>query len=156
MAKPTTIPLTVLLVDDDPDCRLLVRDAIGECDEPIEVREVASGDEALRYLRREGDYAREPLPSLIYLDIEMPGTDGLETLRRIREDPRLRDVPVVMMTGVSDESQMRRAAGYGANSYTLKPVAAEEFLRTVLTSTNYWLTVHQYPRHRLSQERCRR
>ena len=56
-----------------------------------------------------------------------------------------------MMTGVSDEKQMRTAAEAGANSYTIKPANAEQFLQTVLTSTNYWLTIHQYPQHHLPE-----
>jgi hypothetical protein len=63
---------------------------------------------------------------------------------------------VVMMTGVSDEVQMRIAAETGANSYTIKPANAEQFLRTVLTSTRYWLTIHQHPDHHLPAEQCRR
>jgi CheY-like chemotaxis protein len=68
----------------------------------------------------------------------------------------LRDIPVVMMTGVSDESQMRLAAEAGANSYTIKPANADHFLQTVLNSTNYWLRIHQYPAHHLPAEDCRR
>jgi hypothetical protein len=60
------------------------------------------------------------------------------------------------MTGVSDEQQMQEAAQNGANSYTIKPANAEQFLRTVLASTNYWLTIHQYPHHHVPQEQCRR
>jgi hypothetical protein len=61
-----------------------------------------------------------------------------------------------MMTGVSDEGQMKLAAENGANSYTLKPANAEQFLRTVLASTNYWLTIHQYPERHLPASACRR
>jgi AmiR/NasT family two-component response regulator len=61
-----------------------------------------------------------------------------------------------MITGLSDESQMRKAAEAGANSYTIKPARAEQFFKTVLASTNYWLTIHQYPGHHLPPEQCRR
>ena len=73
----------------------------------------------------------------------MDGQDDAQG--RSSADPQLRDIPVVMMTGVADEQQMQQAAANGANSYTLKPANAEQFLRTVLASTNYWLTIHQYP-----------
>ena len=149
-------PVTILLVDDDPDCRQLIRDAIeqGKLDNPV--YEVCSGEEALAFLNRQGQFANAPRPGLIYLDIEMPGMDGLETLRQIKSDPALRDIPVVMMTGVCEEAQMQQAAALGANSYTLKPANAEQFLRTVLASTNYWLTIHQHPNHHLPPELCRR
>ena len=148
--------ITILLVDDDPDCRMLIRDAIAECKVSNQVFEVTNGAEALDFLYARGKHAGMMRPGLIFLDIEMPGMDGQETLKRIRSDERFRDIPIVMMTGVADEAQMRRAAANGANSYTVKPANAEQFLRTVLASTNYWLTIHQYPKHHLPQEQCRR
>src|SRR3954453_11451016 len=149
-------PITILLVDDDPDCRLLIKDAISECKVSNDIHEVCNGLEALQFLRKQGAFSDAPRPGLIYLDIEMPGMDGLETLRQIKSDPALRDIPVVMMTGVCAEDQMKQAAVHGANSYTLKPANAEQFLRTVLASTNYWLTIHQHPEHHLPAELCRR
>ena len=149
-------PITILLVDDDADCRLLIRDAVAECKVSNDVCEVSNGIEALEFLARKGKFADAPRPGLIYLDIEMPGLDGLETLKRIRANEAYRDIPVVMMTGVCGEKQMQTAAALGANSYTLKPANAEQFLRTVLASTNYWLTIHQYPKHHWPPEVCRR
>jgi CheY-like chemotaxis protein len=156
MVTQNTHPITILLVDDDPDCRLLIRDAIAECKVSNDVFEATNGAEALQFLLRQGPHANAPRPGLIYLDIEMPGMDGQETLRAIKASPALRDIPVVMMTGVSDETQMKLAAANGANSYTIKPANAEQFLRTVLASTNYWLTVHQYPERHLPASECRR
>jgi CheY-like chemotaxis protein len=149
-------PITILLVDDDEDCRTLIRDAICECKVSNQVHEARNGREALDFLHRRGAFANAPRPGLIYLDIEMPGLDGQSVLREIKGDPGLRDIPVVMMTGVSEESQMAEAARNGANSYTLKPASAEQFLRTVLASTTYWLTIHQYPTHHLPAVACRR
>lgn len=149
-------PITILLVDDDPDCRMLIRDAIAECKVSNDVHEVCNGREALEFLHRRGKYAGAPRPGLVYLDIEMPLMDGQATLKEIKAAPALRDIPVVMMTGVCDEAQMKTAAANGANSYTIKPANAEQFLRTVLASTNYWLTIHQYPENHLPPELCRR
>jgi CheY-like chemotaxis protein len=149
-------PITILLVDDDADCRLLIRDAIAECKVSNSVYEVVNGAEAVRFLNREGSYAESPRPGLIFLDIEMPGMNGQETLKWIRSQERFRDIPVVMMTGVAEERQMEEAALNGANSYTIKPANAEQFLLTVLASTNYWLTIHQYPSHHLPPEQARR
>ena len=149
-------PITILLVDDDPDCRLLIRDAIAECKVSNSVYEASNGMEALEFLQRRGKFADAPRPGLIYLDLEMPGMDGQATLKAIKADPQLRDIPVVMMTGVCDEKEMKTAAANGANSYTLKPANVEQFLRTVLASTSYWLTIHQYPDHHVSADTCRR
>lgn len=149
-------PITILLVDDDVDCRLLIRDAIADCKVGNKVYEASNGAEALDYLYQRGKYHGVPRPGLVYLDIEMPGMDGQETLRQIRSNPEFRDIPVVMMTGVSDEEQMKLAAAGGANSYTIKPANAEQFLRTVFASTNYWLSIHQSPNHHLASGECRR
>ena len=149
-------PITILLVDDDPDCRMLIRDAIADCKVSNKVYEACNGAEALDYLHQRGRFAGVPRPGLVYLDIEMPGMDGQETLRQIRSNPEFREIPVVMMTGVSDEQQMKLAAANGANSYTITPANAEQFLRTVLASTNYWLSIHQSPQNHLAPEQCRR
>jgi CheY-like chemotaxis protein len=149
-------PIVILLVDDDPDCRLLIRDAIGQCKVSNSVFEACDGTEALAFLRREGKFKTAPRPGLIYMDIEMPKLDGQSALKQIKADPSLRDIPIVMMTGVCDETQMKTAAVNGANSYTVKPANAEQFLRTVLASTNYWLTIHQQPDHHVDASMARR
>ena len=143
--KFTAQPVVILLVDNDEDCRTLIRDAIeqGKLDNPV--YEVASGEEALAFLKREGKYADAPRPGLVYLDIEMPGMDGQQTLKAIRQDVRFADVAVVMMTGVTDDEQKRLAMASGANSYTNKPTDAMTFMQTVVQSTNYWLRIHQFP-----------
>jgi two-component system response regulator len=145
VCKFSVQPVTILLVDDDEDCRLLIRDAIeqGHLDNPV--HDVCSGEQALAFLRREGIYANAPRPGLIYLDIEMPGMDGQQTLKAIRSDPRFSDIAVVMMTGVTDDKQKRLAMANGANSYTNKPTDALTFIHTVVQSTNYWLRIHQFP-----------
>ena len=155
MEKPSDT-ITILLVDDDADCRMLIREAIDECKICNDVWEVPDGKTALEFVRRKGEFANAPRPGLIYLDIEMPGLSGQDVLKEIKADPMLRDIPVVMMTGVADELQMEQAARNGANSYTLKPAKAEQFLKTVLASTSYWLKIHQYPEMHLPAAQCRR
>ena len=87
-------PVTILLVDDDEDCRQLIRDSIeqGKLDNPV-YRGRAAGKKPLTFLRREGAYADAPRPGLIYLDIEMPGMGGQETLRRFATIRALRILP---------------------------------------------------------------
>lgn len=149
-------PIAILLVDDDPDCRLLVRDAIAECKVANAIYEASNGQEALDFVHRRGKFADAPRPGLIFMDVEMPIVGGLAALRQIKSDPNLAEIPVVMMTGVAGEEEMKQAAAAGANSYTLKPANAEQFLQTVLASTSYWLEIHQYPRHHWPASLCRR
>ena len=149
-------PIVILLVDDDPDCRLLIRDAISQCKVSNQIFEACNGKEALEFLRRQGKFANAPRPGLIYMDIEMPVMDGQTALKQIKGDVMLRDIPVVMMTGVCEEQQMKEAAINGANAYTVKPANADQFLRTVLASTNYWLMIHQQPEHHVDPKTSRR
>jgi len=149
-------PIPILLVDDDPDCRLLIRDAIAQCKVSNDVHEVTNGQEAIEFLLRRGKHANAPTPGLIFLDIEMPVMDGMTALKQIKATAGLRQIPIVMMTGVCDEQQMKLAAATGANSYTLKPASAEQFFQMVLASTNYWLNIHQYPEHHIPAAECRR
>src|SRR5438093_13723379 len=114
ISEPAADPITILLVDDDPDCRLLIRDAIAECKVSNSVYEASNGMEALEFLQRRGKFADAPRPGLIYLDLEMPGMDGQATLNAIKADPQLRDIPAVTMTGVSDEKAMKTAAANAA------------------------------------------
>ena len=138
-------PISILLVDDDADCRLLIRDAIAECKVSNKVYEVENGQEALDFLSHTGGPDQKPRPGLIYLDIEMPGLNGQDTLKAIRQNPCFSDIAVVMMTGVTDDEQKRLAMATGANSYTNKPTDAATFMQTVAESTSYWLRIHQFP-----------
>ncbi len=138
-------PTAVLLVDDDPDGRTLLRDALEQTHLTGEVYDVATGEEALDYLSGRGCFAGAPRPGLIYLDIEMPGIGGQATLERIKRDPDLRDIPVVVLTGLNDDSQMRLAAASGANSYIVKPSDPMALVRAVQTTTHYWMQLHRSP-----------
>jgi CheY-like chemotaxis protein len=148
--------IVVLLVDDDPDCRLLMGDAIAQSGVPCVVHELDNGRDAVDFVFRRGRFAASPRPDLIFLDIEMPGLSGQDVLAAVKSCPDHQDIPVVMMTGLCDEEQMQRAARNGANSYTVKPVDADQFLHAVQTSARYWTSIHQHPRFHLAAHECRR
>jgi len=132
----------VLLVDDDADWRMLVRDALAQCDlgrnVRLEMHEVTDGEAAMQFLQQ-GKRAGSLLPSLIYLDCEMPRMDGLRLLELLRQDERLRHIPAVMLSGLADEAHMRRACDSGASAYIVKPVEASELTRVVTASARHWL-----------------
>jgi two-component system response regulator len=140
--------IKILIIDDDPDCRLLVRDSIEGARIINEIFEAGTGEQGLEFLNDCYGSTASPLPGLIYLDINMPGIDGLQVLKRIRSDARFQHIPVVMMTSMDDDREKNMAAEYGANSYTLKPSRPEHFINTVVTATEYWLGVHRYPEAR--------
>jgi len=127
---------TILVVDDDPDIREILKDRLESMNYRVLV--AADGPEGLEVIEKQG-------PRLAFIDIEMPGMNGQETLKAIRRDPRFADIAIVMMTGVTDDQQKIEAMANGANSYTNKPTDALTFMHTVMQSTNYWLRIHQFP-----------
>jgi two-component system response regulator len=139
-------PTRVLLVEDNPtdlELALLAFDR-GGFGNPVDV--VRDGAEALEYLYREGRYAgRTPAdePRLILLDVKLPLVDGPEVLRRIKNDPRTRHLPVVMLTTSTEHIDLRRCYEYGANSYIVKPVDLERFFRAVQDIGTYWLGLNK-------------
>lgn len=137
--------MNILLVDDDPDCRLFIREAIAESGYEYVVYEVTGGAEALDFLCRRGRHVDAPAIDLVYLDIDMPGMNGQAVLKAIRADRRFATIPVVMMTAVADDKEKLEAARNGANSYTVKPTSPAEFTKTVVEVTKYWAKIHQHP-----------
>jgi CheY-like chemotaxis protein len=142
----------ILLVEDNEDHALItelaIRDAQPELAEQLVVVTVYDGDDALSYLRGEGEHAGRELPDLVLLDIKMPGVSGLDVLRLIRSDPdhpELRVLPVVMLTTSAQGDDVLKAYREGANEYVTKPVRAEEFRTKVQAIPRYWSQVVQRP-----------
>jgi two-component system response regulator len=141
-------PVVILLVEDNPDHALLIKKALRGNGVANEIRLLATGEEALDYLFRRGPYAdpaSSPRPGLILLDIKLPGVDGVEVLREVKQDARLRLVPVVMLTTSASEEEVVASYGLGANSYIQKPVDFEKFVQTVKGLRLYWLLVNTPP-----------
>jgi len=131
-------PITILLVDDDPDGRMLVRDIITTLSSCADIWEAGDGFEALACLRGPGE-TRCPRPDLIYLDVEMPGLGGQEVLKAIRADAALANVPVVMLTGLDDEAQRAEAFRNGASGYVVKPTDPARLMTAVAGSVHRWM-----------------
>ncbi len=134
--------MNILLVEDNPDDEVLVRRALKK--NGIQARLVVAHDgvEALDYLHGTGSYADRDTaeqPSLVLLDLNLPRVNGLEVLKRMREDERTKLLPVVLLT-TSDEDR-DRLAGYslGANGYVRKPVEYSDFKEAIRRVGEYWL-----------------
>lgn len=122
--------VTILLVEDDDGHRLLIRENLRAGGIVNEIVEMRDGQQALDYLQRRGQYqdaAKSPRPGLILLDIKMPKADGFSVLEKIKADPQLRLIPVLMLTSTEDQLEVNRCYTLGANSYVIKPVRYEEF-----------------------------
>jgi two-component system, response regulator len=131
----------ILLVEDsDDDAELTIR-AIKNNKIANRIELVRDGVEALAYL--EGDRA---LPRLILLDLKLPRMNGLDVLRSIRSKPRTRLLPVVVLTSSREEPDIARAYELGVNSYIVKPVEFEGFVKAVTDAGLYWLLLNEAPR----------
>ncbi len=143
-------PIPVLLADDDADDRLLAEEALKKTRLANNLRCVEDGEELLDYLRRRGKYAdpkESPRPGLILLDLNMPRKDGSEALREIKSDPRLRDIPVVVLTHSRAEDDIARAYSLGVNSYITKPVKFSALVAVMKAIGQYWFETVELPGH---------
>jgi two-component system, response regulator len=141
-------PITILVADDDPDDRMLTKDALDECRLANEVHFVEDGEELMDYLYRRGKFqhlANTALPGLILLDLNMPRKDGREALRDIRSDPALRRIPIVVLTTSKAEEDILRTYELGVNSFIIKPVTFESLVDIVKTLAKYWFEIVELP-----------
>lgn len=136
----------ILLVEDNPDDVELTRIAFDEAKVANRLVVVRDGAEALDYLFARGAHAgRNPddLPSIVLLDLNLPRVDGREVLQAIREDPRTRSLPVVVLTTSTEPFDLESAYALGVNSYIQKPVDFERFVWAVKQVGLYWLVLNQ-------------
>ena len=138
----------ILCADDDPDDRLLLRDALDEVGFAHDLRFVEDGEQLMAYLRGEGDFAdpaHSPAPDLLLLDLNMPRKDGREALKEIKSDPRLANIPVVVMSTSRDKEDIDEAYRLGANSFIPKPSRYEDLISTIGFITEYWFDTASLP-----------
>jgi CheY-like chemotaxis protein len=137
--------IEILLVDDDPgDVRLTV-EALKQTKMHTNLSFARDGIEALAFLRRQGKFTNAPCPDIIFLDLNMPRKDGREVLSEIKQDPDLRQIPVVVLTTSADEEDIMRSYHLHANCYVTKPVDLQQFMKVVSSIENFWFTVVKLP-----------
>jgi CheY-like chemotaxis protein len=106
---------------------------------------VNNGEEALKFLRREGEYRDAALPSLILLDLKMPRVNGFEVLKELKKDEKLRVLPVIVFTSSEKNEDIELAYRLGCNSYIVKPVKFDEFIKVMEEIRRYWLETSEIP-----------
>ena len=136
--------MVILLVEDNPDDEELTRIAFQESNLLNEVVVARDGAEALDYLL-DSHGKGHPQPSLVLLDLKLPKVDGLEVLKRLREEPRTRMLPVVVLTTSKEESDLISSYNLGCNSYIRKPVVFNDFIDAVRQLGMYWLMLNEPP-----------
>jgi CheY-like chemotaxis protein len=137
----------ILLAEDNPNDVELTLTALSENHLANEVVVAHDGHEALDYLHRRGAYASRANgnPVLVLLDLKMPKVDGLDVLREIKSDERLKTIPVVMLTSSREESDLLQSYRLGANAYVVKPVGFQEFVAAVKEIGQFWAVVNEPP-----------
>jgi CheY-like chemotaxis protein len=142
--------ITILVADDDSDDRMMIREALEENRLANDLRFVEDGEQLLRYLRREGEFedaTKSPRPGIILLDLNMPRKDGREALKEIKSDPRLRDIPVIVLTTSKAQEDIYRTYDLGVNSFVTKPVTFENLVKVTRELGQYWFRIVELPIH---------
>lgn len=133
------------MVEDSPTDVLITREALRGSKLINELHVVEDGEEAMFFLRRQGNYASAPRPDLVLLDWNLPRKSGRDVLAEIKEDHHLKLIPVVILTSSKAEVDVLKAYGLHANAYITKPVGFESFVEMVGSISNFWFSVVTLP-----------
>ncbi|MCO6006594.1 response regulator [Actinoallomurus purpureus] len=139
-------PIEVLLVEDDPGDVVLTKEAFADNKVSNKLSIVGDGEEAMRFLRREADFADAPRPDLVLLDLNLPRKDGWQVLEEIKADESLRTIPVVVLTTSEAEEDILRSYRLHANVYVTKPVDFDQFIKVVRQIDDFFMSVVKLPR----------
>jgi CheY-like chemotaxis protein len=143
---PNAVPVEILLVEDDPGDVLITREAVESSKVANRLSVVSNGEEALQFLGRAEPFADAPRPGLILLDLNLPRLDGREVLARIKADPDLRRIPVVVLTTSSSDEDIVRSYDLHANAYVTKPVDFDQFMSVVRQIDEFFVSIVTLPR----------
>jgi two-component system, chemotaxis family, response regulator Rcp1 len=146
MRETAATPIEILLVEDSPGDVRLTKEALRDAKVRNNLHVASDGMEATDFLKRQGKHASAPHPDLILLDLNLPKKGGWQVLEEIKADPRLKSIPVVILTTSGAEEDILRSYQHHANCYITKPVDLDQFLKVVKTIDNFWLTIVKLPR----------
>jgi CheY-like chemotaxis protein len=140
--------IAILMAEDDPDDRMFSREALEEAHLNNRIYFVEDGEELMDYLKCRGKYENPencPTPGLILLDLNMPRKDGREALAEIKADPRLRHIPVVVLTTSKADEDILRSYDLGVSGYITKPVTFERLIEIMRVLGKYWFEIVELP-----------
>ena len=135
----------VLLVENDPGDVDLTREVLKESKVLVHLNVVEDGVKALEYLRKQGLYSRVVRPDVILLDLNLPKQDGRQVLREIKNDERLKMIPVVILSTSDSDTDILRSYGLGGNCYVTKPGDLQHFTQIIKAIQDFWFTLVQLP-----------
>ena len=104
-----------------------------------------TAEEAIDFLKKQGKYKGAPTPTLVLLDLKMPKLDGFGVLRQVKSDETLKSIPIIVLTSSERDKDIELAYKLGCNSYIMKPVNFDNFIKTILSIEYYWLTISKIP-----------
>jgi CheY-like chemotaxis protein len=142
-------PIIILVADDDAEDRMLVKEALEESRLVNHVKFVVDGEDLMDYLLNKGRYAdtkQYPSPGLILLDLNMPRKDGREALKEIKADPKLRIIPIVVLTTSKAEEDILKTYDLGVSSFITKPVTFSALVDIMQTLGKYWFEIVELPK----------
>jgi CheY-like chemotaxis protein len=142
---PADKAIDILLVEDDPGDELITREAFEHNKVKNRLHVAHDGEEGLNYLYQRGTYQHAPRPDLILLDLNLPKYDGRQLLEKIKSDPELCRIPVVVLTTSSAEEDILRSYKLHANAYVTKPVDLDQFMNAVRQIDEFFLQVVRLP-----------
>ena len=146
--KNSPPPAVILVADDDEDDIILIRDSFQRSKLANDLRVVEDGVALMDYLKRQGDFAPPadtPRPDLILLDLNMPRKDGREALKEIKDDPALKDIPVIVLTTSKTQTDVLKSYLDGANCFISKPVTFQSMCEVVAKLGEYWFQIVRLP-----------
>lgn len=135
----------ILVIEDNPGDVRLLREALKDMEPPVTIQVANDCSVALSMLRGEHWHPAPPVPRLIFLDFNLPGSDPQEFLRQLKQDESLRLIPVAVLTGSDAEKDVRQAYGLYANCYLRKPDNLDEFFEAIQATAHFWLNIAYVP-----------
>lgn len=138
-------PIEILLVDDNPGDIELTKAALRDARIMNAVHVAEDGEQALAYLTRQGQFSRAPRPDLVFLDLNMPKVGGFKVLERMKADPELRRIPVIVMSSSSAEKDLARAFDAQISAYLIKPSNLDDYFSAIRAVKELWFNVVALP-----------
>lgn len=135
----------ILLIEDNNLDSTLMKEALSESDPSFKIDVISEGAEALRFLKKEGEYSEASTPDLILLDLKLPNVDGYDILSFIKSNDKTRRIPVVVLTMSELSSDIKKSYSNHANCYVTKPVDFDEFIKTLKVVKKFWLNIVKLP-----------
>lgn len=141
-----TNEVRILLIEDNEGDILLTLEALREARINNGIDVMKDGEKALRFLKKEGEFESAATPGLILLDINLPKVDGIELLGYIKNDEKLKVIPVVMLTTSNAEKDIMASYANHANCFITKPVGFQNFMDVIYTIREFWVSIVQLPK----------